>query len=124
MNWLRRWLLGPAAPPSLTSFPPCPACPSDDFAIGATTLRGKPVVTCLGCGARWYLSGSAWRRPHEKSLPAAWAQVDTLARMEAQQSEIAATVRTRVPGTPELSQHPRRRAANEGFRRPPSPVED
>jgi hypothetical protein len=101
---------------------PCPDCPSDDFAVGATTLRGQPIVTCMGCGARWYMSNGTWRKPHPNALPAAWAQLDSLARMEKRQESIAEQSRalTRTAGA-EIPA--RRRAAHEGFRRPPA-VED
>ncbi len=110
----------PPAEPAPPAIPPCPSCPSNDFAVGATTLAGAPIVTCMGCGARWYLCAGAWRKPHEKALPAAWAQMEALSRMEAQQAEIAQNVRRTTNGE-QLT--PRRRAPHEGFRRPPA-VED
>lgn len=114
------WPLSRRQPPS-PPIPPCPDCPSIDFVAGATTLRGAPIVTCMGCGARWYLSGGAWRKPHPRSLPAAWAQLDSLERMERQQAEIAkrASAESRGDGPPPPPL-PRRRQPHEGFRRPPA----
>lgn len=101
------------------SCPVCPDCPSDDFAVGATTLRGKPIVTCMGCGARWFLSGGVWRKPHPNALPAAWSQLDSLARMEKRQTEIAEQQRSLTRTNATAESQPRRRASHEGFRRPP-----
>jgi hypothetical protein len=108
----------------------CPDCGCAHFTGGGVVLThrsdgtvavvvpGSAVLSCLGCGARWYGTPSGLQRPHEASLPPAWAMHDLQARMESARRDAMAAKEKRRD---EAAETPAPRGASAGFRRPPVP---
>lgn len=111
----------PPAPPMRDDA--CPSCGCERFTPGgpvvvcrsngvtALTEQSGAVLSCLGCGERWYQTPKGLKRPHESALPPAWAMAD----MQARAREVA---KQRTVDRPE---RPAKRMAgpHEGFALPP-----
>jgi hypothetical protein len=100
-------------------------CGCRDFTAGGQTVRVSPagarasgvVLSCLGCGARWYNTRAGLRKPHESALPSAWAMQDIQARAaKAQADSMAARLSRR-----QAEHSPVSRGPLAGFRVPPVP---
>jgi hypothetical protein len=84
----------------------CAECGGEHFTAGGPVTRVESngerakltqdgaVLSCLGCGARYYTTRDGLRRPAEGALPPAWAMSDLQARMQkAQDAERAERAR-------------------------------
>jgi hypothetical protein len=101
------------------------SCGCRDFTPGGQTVRvnadgARPVgvvLSCLGCGARWYNTRAGLRKPHESALPSAWAMQDIQARAaKAQADTLAARMQRK-----QENHTPVARGPLAGFRVPPVP---
>lgn len=106
----------------------CPECACKDFTMGGQTARvnrtgARPhgqVLTCLGCGARWYNTGRGLKHPHESALPPAWAMADLQGRAAKAQADAQLAREQRLKQA--MSQHPQTAGGpTAGFRKPPAP---
>lgn len=79
--------------------------------VKAETPASGAVLSCLGCGQRWYQTPNGLRTPHESALPPAWAMRDMQERATAARER----VRERDPERP----HKRMAGPHEGFALPP-----
>lgn len=110
---------------------PCPDCGCEQMTAGgpvtfcesngirARVRQEGAVLTCLGCGARWFSTKSGLRKPHEAALPPSWAMQDLQATMRKAQDAAAAAQRERQEKAAE--QKPKPRGPHTGFRTPPRP---
>ena len=105
----------------------CPGCGCSQFTGGGQSLTpltngvrvrievSGAVLSCLGCGARWYTTPQGLKVPHEAALPPAWAMHDLQKRASTALSAQPTTGPARDPGKP-----PKRMAGpHEGFVMPP-----
>jgi hypothetical protein len=113
--------VAPASPVEPPYREDCCTCGSTYFVPGGpvvtcrsngTTAKADTngaVLTCLGCGERWYQTPNGLRSPHEAAMPAPWAMRDLQARANSKPT------RERDP------ERPVRRMAgpHEGFALPP-----
>lgn len=111
----------------------CPECGCEHFAAGGPVTQHESngersrvrqesaVLSCLGCGARWFGTKDGLRKPHEAALPPAWAMMDLQARVQKAQHEASEAQRERQR---EAKQRPAPRGPHAGFRTPPPPPPD
>jgi len=101
----------------------CPSCGHEYFTPGGPVVTCRSngekavadtsgaVLSCLGCGERWYQTRKGLKKPADGALPPAWAQSDLYARVKADQ----------VRRGTEREERPAKRLAgpHEGFALPP-----
>jgi len=100
-------------------------CGCSDFTTGGQVVRvnrdgarvGGNVLTCLGCGERWYNTARGLRRPHEAALPPAWSMAMLQGKAAKAQADAQHEREQRRLAT--MGQQTRGPAA--GFRTPPAP---
>jgi hypothetical protein len=103
----------------------CAECGCGDFTPGGHTVRVSragarvhgEVLTCLGCGARWYNTGRGLKHPHESALPPAWAMMDLQGRAAKAQTDAQLVRQERLV---KAQQHAAA-GPTAGFRKPPAP---
>ena len=106
----------------------CPGCGCEHFTAGgpvtqhesngarARIKQESAVLSCLGCGERYFGTKDGLRKPHEAALPPAWAMADLQARLQKAQ-DAAGAERRRVQAEADKRPKPSRTE----FRTPPKP---